>query len=374
MQKLNTKTSSTTSLILPLHFHHLDMWHTPILCLKIASSRPIACLITDTLLNVVKLLELVIMLCRILYQALRFHSLLAISGERSHVWDIFASVALIRPPIIAPPMHDVEKRYHDFIFQRELEDSFRCDFELRQLRDEWLLKERETLKMNGEEVNLKEEIGVLASMDEENWRKRADRIRKELTIGDLTKGSEINACMILTTAQSRPSRNRHNCQNVSDPKYEQHICFTLQTCRFSKADSKSLKRKIDEFLVLIVCQKFDREDSYHLPWHLPQLQNLPGESLKQTSIRCLKELFSIEMYGKGITNAPFSVYVYHYPAQLRRRLKTSSRGAAIFFFKAMYMKHIPLIANRDEVADYKWEQGLKNSAENGHTNAIFLAF
>ncbi|KAM3723321.1 39S ribosomal protein L46 [Dirofilaria immitis] len=160
---------------------------------------------------------------------------------------------------------------------------------------------------------------------------------------------------------------------VPHPKYEQHICFTLQTCRFSKADSKSLKRKIDEFLVLIVCQKFDREDSYHLPWHLPQLQNLPGESLKQTSIRCLKELFSIEMYGKGITNAPFSVYVYHYPAQLRRRLKTSSRGAAIFFFKAMYMKHIPLIANRDEVADYKWVSAEEFAANLKYTMSYLQA-
>lgn len=73
---------------------------------------------------------------RVLYQISRFQSSLAVSSKRSHVWDIFASVALIRPPIIAPPMNDIEKRYHDFMFRRELEDSFRCDFELRQLRDE----------------------------------------------------------------------------------------------------------------------------------------------------------------------------------------------------------------------------------------------
>uniref|UniRef100_A0A183H4N3 Nudix hydrolase domain-containing protein n=1 Tax=Onchocerca flexuosa TaxID=387005 RepID=A0A183H4N3_9BILA len=124
--------------------------------------------------------------------------------------------------------------------------------------------------------------------------------------------------------------------------------------QFSKADDRSLERKIDEFLVLIVCQKFGRKDGYHSPWHLPQLRNLPSESLKQTSKRCLKELFSAEMYGKGISNAPFSVYFYNYPAQLRQRLKTQSRGAAIFFFKALYMKRVPLVVNGDEIADYKW--------------------
>lgn len=41
--------------------------------------------------------------------------------------------------------------------------------------------------MDGKEANLLEEIGILASVDEENWRKEADRIRKELAIGDLTK-------------------------------------------------------------------------------------------------------------------------------------------------------------------------------------------
>ncbi|KAL4003552.1 39S mitochondrial ribosomal protein L46 family protein [Acanthocheilonema viteae] len=259
---------------------------------------------------------------RVLNQISRLHSSLASSSEGSHVWDIFASVALIRPPIIAPPMSDIEKRYHDFMLQRELENSLRCDFELRQLRDERLLKERERLKMIGEEANLQEEIGILASVDEENWRKQADRIREQLAIGDLTK--------------------------------------------FSKADSKSLQRKIDEFLVLIVCQKFGRKDGYHSPWHLPQLQNLPGESLKQTSERCLKELFTTEVYGKGISNAPFSVYFYCYPVKLRQRLKTQSRGAAVFFFKALYMNRVSLMVNEDEVADYKWVNAEEFAASMKH--------
>ncbi|VDK68637.1 unnamed protein product [Litomosoides sigmodontis] len=247
---------------------------------------------------------------KILHNISRLYSSSASNGERLRVWDIFASVALVRPPITAPPMNDIEKRYHDFILQRELEDSLLCDFELRQLRDKRLLEERERLKMVGEEASMQEEIGILASVDEEKWCKQANRICEELAIGDLTK--------------------------------------------FSKADSRSLQRKIDEFLVLIVRQKFGRKDGYHSPWHLPQLRNLSGESLKQTSERCLKELFTTEVHGKGLSSAPFSVYFYCYPAQLRQRLKTQSRGAAVFFFKALYMNRDPLMVNKDEIADYKW--------------------
>ncbi|EFO26460.1 hypothetical protein LOAG_02019 [Loa loa] len=266
---------------------------------------------------------------RVLRHISSFHSSLTLSSKHSHVWDIFASVALVRPPFTAPPMSDIEKRYHDFMLQRELEDSLRCDFELRQLRDERLLKERARLKLGGEEANPEEEIGILASVDEENWRKEAGRIRKKLAIGDLTK--------------------------------------------FSKADTRSLQRKIDEFLVLIVCQKFGRKDGYRSPWHLPQLRILPGESLKQTSERCLKELFSIEIHGKGINSAPFSVYFYCYPAQLRQRLKTHSRGAAVFFFKALYMNRVPLVANKDEVADYKWVNAEEFAASVRHKMSYLRA-
>lgn len=49
----------------------------------------------------------------------------------------------------------------------------------------------------------------------------------------------------------------------------------------------------------------------------------------QTSERCLSELFFSEIQGKGISNAPFSAYFYCYPAQLQRRLKTQSKGAAV---------------------------------------------
>lgn len=39
----------------------------------------------------------------------------------------------------------------------------------------------------GEGANLQEEVGILASVDEENWRKGADRICKNLPVGDLNK-------------------------------------------------------------------------------------------------------------------------------------------------------------------------------------------
>ncbi|VDN39765.1 unnamed protein product, partial [Gongylonema pulchrum] len=199
-----------------------------------------------------------------------------------------------RPPVIAPPMNKLEQRYSHVMAEREIECSLRSDFELRQLRDERLLKERERLKMSNEEGTLSEEIGILASVDEENWRKQGDRIRKQLAIGDLS--------------------------------------------RFAKADSRSLQRKIDEPLVFIVRHKFGRTDGYETNWLLPQVQHQTSETLKQTAERCLKTVISNEVEVEGLSNAPFSVYSYNYPSRLRKLLKTQSRSAVVscFFFSIIF--------------------------------------
>ncbi|VDN06757.1 unnamed protein product [Thelazia callipaeda] len=266
-----------------------------------------------------------------MYHFPRFYSSLATTSERcihSRTWEIFASVALFRPPIIAPRMNEIEQRYHSLMLQKELEDSLRCDFELRQLRDERLLKEKEKLKMSGEGGIIKEEIGILASVDEENWQKEASRIRDELSIGNISM--------------------------------------------FENDDDKSLMRKIDESLVFITCQKFGREDGYRSQWMLPQLRNIPGESLKQAK-RCLKDFFLDRIHVEGLSNAPFSVFSYLYPAKLRQRLRTRSKGAVIFFFKAFCTTCVPLRINKEEIADYKWVTAEEFVANMKHTKSYITA-
>ncbi|VDN27025.1 unnamed protein product [Gongylonema pulchrum] len=192
-----------------------------------------------------------------------------------------------------------------------------------------MLKERERLKMSNEEGTLSEEIGILASVDEENWRKQGDRIRKQLAIGDLS--------------------------------------------RFAKANSRSLQRKIDEPLVFIVRHKFGRTDGYETNWLLPQVQHETGETLKQTAERCLKTVISNEVEVEGLSNAPFSVYSYNYPSRLRELLKTQSRSAVVFFFKALLTSRTSPMVNRKEVSDYKWVSVDEFAAEIRHKSAYARA-
>jgi hypothetical protein len=50
-------------------------------------------------------------------------------------WDISAGVALMRAPVIAPPMTDVERRYDEACHVMENELSLRSNFEIRAIKD-----------------------------------------------------------------------------------------------------------------------------------------------------------------------------------------------------------------------------------------------
>lgn len=51
-------------------------------------------------------------------------------------WDISAGVALMRAPVIAPPMTDVEQRYDEACHATENELSLRSNFEIRAIKDQ----------------------------------------------------------------------------------------------------------------------------------------------------------------------------------------------------------------------------------------------
>lgn len=62
-------------------------------------------------------------------------------------WDIFASVVLSRPPVIAPPMSEVEQRFQKLQKAEERENSLMCDYELKTLQDQkWVVENIEISK------------------------------------------------------------------------------------------------------------------------------------------------------------------------------------------------------------------------------------
>uniref|UniRef100_A0A914RRJ7 Nudix hydrolase domain-containing protein n=1 Tax=Parascaris equorum TaxID=6256 RepID=A0A914RRJ7_PAREQ len=84
----------------------------------------------------------------------------------------------------------------------------------------------------------------------------------------------------------------------------------------------SLRRKLDEKLILIVKQRFSRNDGV--------------------------------LHASVSGNAPFSVYSYRYPSGLKRSERNNSVGAKVFFFTALISPFHGLKVNVKEISDYKW--------------------
>lgn len=98
------------------------------------------------------------------------------------------------------------------------------------------------------------------------------------------------------------------------------------TAADTKNDTKSTNRKLENTLMLLVAQKIGKENVYLLP----QGKHAPGETLRQTAERVLRETcgdkLNILFYG----NSPCGFYKYKYPLADRKE----AVGAKIFFFRS----------------------------------------
>ncbi|KAK6045184.1 hypothetical protein COOONC_17311 [Cooperia oncophora] len=203
-------------------------------------------------------------------------------------WDVMVSVALSRPQVIAPPMTEIERRFHSLQMEEEREKSLLCDFELKSRHDEKLLEKRAELEREGKELSeLDEQMGLANSIIQDEWNRKGEQLVKSLQL-DNPRSREVN-------------------------------------------DERSLERMLDRKLLLIVRQRFGQEN-YKSPWILPQLKHESGETLRETAERCLRQVandIKASFYG----NAPFAVFSHKYPKPLSQRLEKD--GAKIFFLNAV---------------------------------------
>ncbi|MFH4978354.1 hypothetical protein AB6A40_005063 [Gnathostoma spinigerum] len=228
-------------------------------------------------------------------------------------WDIMVAVALQRFPVIAPQLTDVEKNYLITLKKVEEENSLKNNFELRHAKDEILLRKRADLEAQGKELSeLDEEIGITASLQHDEWLKKAEAVKKEY----LSK----------TVAEE---------QNLDLPV-------------------TSLERKLHKKLYLLTQQTFHRCDGYKSPWIFPQTMHRPGETLRQTAERCMGEIVVRPMRVAFSSNAPFSMIGYRYPKGLKRDQTTGATGAKVFFYSALIDPNSDFSVNEKEVCSYKW--------------------
>ncbi|XP_055608746.1 39S ribosomal protein L46, mitochondrial [Uranotaenia lowii] len=199
------------------------------------------------------------------------------TGTSREKWDLFAGVLVERLPIITKSMEPLEAKFKGMLDQIEFENSHKSNHELRKEMEK---KQVELLKAG--KIDLDSEALKQTAQDLE------DAYNEEL--------SKFQPAPRLTAADQ-------------------------------KNDLTSLNRKLEETLFLLTEQKLGDKSHYLLPQGI----HSPGESLRQTAERVLKEVVGDSLTVTFYGNAPVGFYKYKYPAAGRQE----SIGAKIFFFRCV---------------------------------------
>ncbi|KAF1759312.1 hypothetical protein GCK72_015777 [Caenorhabditis remanei] len=239
------------------------------------------------------------------------------SSQSPQKWEIYASVVLSRAPLIAPPMSEIESKFHRLQMKEEEEKSLLSNYELKTKQDLKMVARREQLIREGKELSeLDEEIGVTNAQKEDDWKRISEELNQKYRFDSLKTG--------VTEAENE----------------------------------RNLMREMERKLVLIVKQRMGNESKgYETPWILPQIKHREGETLRQTAERCIGELSSNDLSADISGNAPFGVFTHRYPKPISS--KTGATGAKIFFFSANLttssQENSELKVNESEdISDFKW--------------------
>uniref|UniRef100_A0A0K0DW78 Large ribosomal subunit protein mL46 n=1 Tax=Strongyloides stercoralis TaxID=6248 RepID=A0A0K0DW78_STRER len=227
-------------------------------------------------------------------------------GDKSIRSEIIASVVLIRPPLCAPPMNNIEKEYKDMKMQLEFRNSLKSNFELQMEKDEALLMKKKILEEEGKDLSeLDEEIGITAKMKEEEWLEKSKAIKEKLL-------------------------------NLDD----------IDT----NENHKNLSRFPDRNLILSVKQKFDNNKVS--PWIFPQTNNIQ-HCLRSSLETAIDEMFNGSVKMKMFGGAPFSYFKYKYSKFLRDS-RNIDYGEFFFFGAVLNDPSINISINSKLIDDYQW--------------------
>lgn len=151
------------------------------------------------------------------------------------------------------------------------------------------------------------------------------RHEKEKKHAELLKKGDVDADLDIDMT------SKQTAQDMKDAYIEEFNKFKLSE-RVTQADktndTKSLNRKLEENLFLLVEQKLGNQNVYLLP----QSKRLDGETMRQAAERALKECCGDQIKVLFYGNAPCGFYKYKYPADQRKE----TVGAKIFFFRTAF--------------------------------------
>lgn len=203
-------------------------------------------------------------------------------------------MCLERKPVILKPFNELERKVSKTLLDIENEYSWKSDHEIK---------------------------------DEEDI-KKSNLIKKGLENIDLDSN-------LIQTA--------HEFEEASNKEFESFRVASRTTLADVNNDLKSLNRKLDSHLLLLINEKHGNKKQ----WMLPQGIRKESENMRETAERIVEEKFGKSLNVFFLGNAPCGFYKYKYPDYLR----TGSLGVKVFFFKAIYLSG--QIENKSD-EDFVW--------------------
>ncbi|XP_068213486.1 large ribosomal subunit protein mL46 [Palaemon carinicauda] len=233
-------------------------------------------------------------------------------------WQIVGAACITRLPVICPPMTPIEEEYSKLIAKLEVEHSLRSDHELRL---------------------------------------EQDQIRQ-----DLLKVKEMDDIELEESSQQTAFEYEDACvEELKAFKFAPTVTEADQ-----KGDIQTLNRALDRALVLLVKQKLGDDCT----WVFPQSPWIPGETLRQTCERIIKEKCGTNLKVKVLGNAPCGFYKYKYPKQLR---SSGYIGAKVFFYKAQVTGVNGEVLPGSDIAEYQWltHEQLNEKLKSSYAKSVF---
>lgn len=235
-----------------------------------------------------------------LFDALKVTSLLAapltrtysLSTTNTEKWDLLSAVCVERRPVITKPFTQLESKVYKLLNEMEAERSYKSNHEIRRELD------------------------------------KATALAK-------TQESDIDS-------DKTGHQTAQDFEDAAQDEYKKFKFASRTTPADEKNDVKSLDRKLDQSLVLLIKKQLGKD----LHWIFPQDIRQEGETMRQTAERVLKESCGDQLKTIFLGNAPCGFYKYKYPKDIRK--SSESVGAKIFFFKAQF------VSGDVKCKDYKW--------------------
>lgn len=140
--------------------------------------------------------------------------------------------------------------------------------------------------------------------------------------------------------------NLQDFEDAADEEVKQFTPSPRITDADKANDRRSVNRKLDQKLHLVVKQKLGGTE----PWLFPMALHQEGQTMREAAEAALLMRCGDKIHAPVFGNAPIGFYKYKFPKNVD--MPNGSIGAKLFFYKAQFQNGE--ISKGQSVCDYLW--------------------